>query len=65
MEKFFQLFKRNLKTRQCMVNNTRHQKSILASGYQQESCLREYTRLTDGTWTDHLLFSKLAREYKK
>jgi len=52
-------------TRQCMVNNTRSQKSILASGYQQEGCLREYTRLTDGTWTDHLLFSKLAREYKK
>jgi len=51
--------------RQCMANNERSQKSILSSGYHLDGRLREFARLQDGTWVDHLIFSKLASEYKQ
>lgn len=50
-------------SRQCMANNERSQKSILSSGYHLDGRLREYSKLSDGKWTDHLIFSKLANEY--
>ena len=48
-----------------LANNKRSQKSILSSGYHLDGRLREYAQLSNGKWTDHLIFSKLANEYKK
>ena len=51
--------------RQCMAENTRSQKSISSSGFHLDGRLRDFCLLPDGTYMDHLVFSKLAREYKK
>ena len=60
----FKDLKTHRMSRQCMANNERSQKSISRSGYHLDGRLREYAQLPDGTWTDHLIFSKLASEYK-
>jgi len=60
----FEDFGAHRMSRQCMAENERSIKSIMSSGYHLDGRLREWVRHDDGTWTDHLLFSKLASEYK-
>jgi RimJ/RimL family protein N-acetyltransferase len=61
----FEELKSHRMVRQCMANNERSQKSITGSGFKLEGRLREHAQLPDGTWTDHLIFSKLKSEYRK
>ena len=51
--------------RQCMADNKQSQKSITASGFHLDGRVRESTLMPDGTFMDNLVFTKLAREYKK
>lgn len=51
--------------RQCMADNKQSQKSITASGFHLDGRVRESTQMPDGTFMDNLVFTKLAREYKK
>lgn len=51
--------------RQTMSGNIKSKKSIEAGGYHLDGIDRQANRLKDGTFMDHLLFSKLACEYKK
>lgn len=61
----FEKLKAHRMVRQCMSINQRSQKSIASSGFKLEGRLREHAKLSDGTWTDHLIFAKLISEYKK
>lgn len=51
--------------RQCMANNERSQKSIMGSGFHLDGRIRATTYMPDGTWSDQLVFTKLATEYGK
>lgn len=52
-------------TRQCMADNIRSKKSIEHSGYHLDGRMRHSTLMPDGTWMDHLNFTKLESEYEK
>lgn len=51
--------------RQTMAENIASKKSIEHSGYHLDGIDRQSNRMPDGTYMDHLWFSKLASEYKK
>ena len=51
--------------RQTMAGNQESIKSIESSGYHLDGTDRQANRMPDGTYMDHLLYSKLACEYKK
>ncbi len=51
--------------RQCMANNEQSQKSISGSGFHLDGRIRASTQMPDGTFMDQLVFTKLAKEYKK
>jgi len=50
---------------QCMAGNVHSKKSIENSGYHLDGCMRDANMMPDGTWMDHLVFTKLASEYRK
>lgn len=50
--------------RQCMATNIRSKKSIINSGYHLDGTMRDANLMPDGTWTNHLVFTKLETEYK-
>jgi len=51
--------------RQCMATNIRSKKSIMNSGYHLDGIMRDSNLMPDGTWVDHLNFTKLETEYGK
>lgn len=51
--------------RQTMAGNVESKKSIESSGYHLDGADRAANRMPDGTFMDHLWFSKLASEYGK
>ena len=51
--------------RQTMAGNTESRKSIESSGYHLDGIDRQANKMPDGTFMDHLWFSKLANEYNK
>ena len=51
--------------RQCMAINIRSKKSIMNSGYHLDGTIRDSNLMPDGTWVDHLNFTKLETEYGK
>lgn len=51
--------------RQCMGGNMRSKKSIESSGYHLDGCMRDANLMKDGTYMNHLVFTKLENEYKK
>ena len=60
----FQDLKIHRATRQCMADNVRSKKSIERSGYHLDGRMRDSNLMPDGTWMDHLNFTKLETEYK-
>ena len=50
---------------QCMAGNVRSKSSIERSGYHLDGRMRDANMMPDGTWMDHLVFTKLAGEYGK
>ena len=61
----FEKLKAHSAIRECMDVNVRSEKSIRASGYHLDGCLRECNPLPDGTWANQLVFTKLHTEYTK
>ena len=51
--------------RQTMAGNLSSKKSIETSGYHLDGIDRQSNRMPDGTYTDHLWYSKLVSEYKQ
>lgn len=51
--------------RQCMAPNIRSKKSIMHAGYHLDGTMRDSILMPDGTWVDHLNFTKLETEYKQ
>ena len=50
--------------RQVMADNERSKHSIESSGYHLDGVDRQANKMEDGTYMDHLWYSKLASEYK-
>lgn len=61
----FEELKVHRTTRQCMAGNIRSKNSIINAGYHLDGIMRDTNLLPDGTWMDHLCFTKLESEYKK
>ena len=51
--------------RQTMAGNTESKRSIESSGYHLDGTDRQSNLLPDGTFMDHLWYSKLASEYQE
>lgn len=55
----------NRVTRACDEHNINSKKCILAGGYHMDGQIRCSNKHPDGTYSDQLVFTKLAQEYKK
>lgn len=64
MKKAFEELGANRIMRQCMGDNVQSQKSISGSGFHLDGRIRASTMLSDGTFMDQLVFTKLKSEYK-
>ncbi len=60
----FEQLKVHRVTRQCMAGNLHSKKSIENAGYHLDGCVRDSHLMPDGTWMDHLTYTKLESEYK-
>jgi RimJ/RimL family protein N-acetyltransferase len=60
----FKELKANRFARTCDANNINSKKCILSGGYHLDGQIRASNKHTDGTYSDRLIFTKLASEYK-
>lgn len=63
MKLAFEKLAANRIMRQCMGDNSQSQKSISSSGFHLDDRIRASTMLSDGTFMDQLIFTKLKSEY--
>lgn len=59
----FEKLKANRILYQCDVKNIGSKKSVLKNGFHQDGRIRDSYKYPDGTYSDLVVFTKLAREY--